>query len=441
MTPLEIGKILPEMFMAKQQMNIPSAINPGKAVEAALLKNQNDLAVTPGMRIAIGVGSRGIDRLSETIAALAAFLKEKGALPFVTPAMGSHGGAVAQGQIDVLAHRGVTPKTVGVPVEATMETVSLGHTDCGIPLFIDRLVHEADGYILVNRIKPHTNFIGPTESGILKMAAIGIGNQHGAEHYHRLSLVRPQYDIISTAGKEVIKRSGFLFGIGLVENQNHRLSHLDIGFKKTIEKQETALLKMARGLVPKLPVKELDLLIIDEMGKEISGQGIDPNVVGRDVIGYGATRPIPKISRIFIRDLTEKTNGSAVGIGQADFALQQAIDKIDMASTAVNCLTACAPEAARLPMSYETDEQVLSAALKCIRPCKVQDIKIAYIKNTMELEHVILSGGFKKEMKTRHAIEIVPGISKLEFDPKGMLISPFLSNRKIRDNELENMKN
>lgn len=411
--------------MVKQTMHIPAAINPAEAIEEALLTNEAALLIKPGMRIAIGVGSRGIDHLPETVRTVADYLKRKGAKPFVTSAMGSHGGATAKGQIDVLAHRGVTEKTVGVPVKATMDTVSIGNTDCGIPLFIDRLVHEADGYVLINRIKPHTNFVGPTESGILKMAAIGIGNQYGAEHYHRLSLVRPQYKIISTAGREVIKRSNFLFGVGLVENQNHRLCHLDIGFKDNMEKLETELLKKARRLVPLLPVGELDLLIIDEMGKEISGMGIDPNVVGRDVTCYGATRSSPKISRIFVRDLTDKTVGSAVGIGQADFTLKQAIDKIDMASTAVNCLTACAPEAAMLPLAYETDAQVLDAALKCIRPCRVSDIKMAYIKNTMELEHVFLSNIFKKELEKSRAIQTLPGISNLQFDTQGMLRSPF----------------
>lgn len=425
MTPPNIQEALPEMFMLKQTMDIPPAINPAKAIEEALLAHGKALLIKPGMRIAIGVGSRGIDQLPESVRTVAEYLKRKGAKPFVTSAMGSHGGATAKGQIDVLAYRGVTKNTVGVPVKATMDTVSIGNTDCGIPLFIDRLVHEANGYVLINRIKPHTNFVGPTESGILKMAAIGIGNQHGAEHYHRLSLVRPQYEIISTAGREVIKRSNFLFGVGLVENQSHRLCQLDVGFKDNMEKLETELLKKARSLVSLLPVGELDLLIIDEMGKEISGMGIDPNVVGRDVTCYGTTRSSPKISRIFVRDLTEKTNGSAVGIGQADFTLKQAIDKIDTAATAVNCLTACAPEAAMLPLAYETDAQVLGVALKCIRPCWVGDIKMAYIKNTLELEHVFLSKIFKKELEKSRTIQIVPGMSNLQFDSRGMLKSPF----------------
>jgi hypothetical protein len=247
-----------------------------------------------------------------------------------------------------------------------------------------------------------------------------------------LSLVRPQYEIISTAGREIIKRYNFLFGVGMVENQNHQLCHLDIGFKTNMEELEIELLKKARSLMPLLPVDELDLLIVDEMGKEISGLGIDPNVVGRDVVGYGTKRSSPQISRIFVRSLTDKTNGSAVGIGQADFALKQAIDKIDMAATAVNCLTACAPEAAKLPLVYETDAEVLAVALKCVRPCPVDDIRIAYIKNTMELEHVFVSKIFKNELEESRTVQIVPGISNLQFDPQGMLKSPFFSDHKIK---------
>lgn len=412
--------------MVKQTMNIPPVIDPVKAIEERLLEHDKAVPIKHGMQVAIGVGSRGIDQLPETIRTVAEYLKSKGAKPFVTSAMGSHGGATAEGQIEVLVDRGVTEETVGVPVKATMNTNSLGTTDCGIPLFIDRLVHEADAYVLINRIKPHTNFVGPTESGILKMAAIGIGNQQGAEHCHRLSLVRPQYEIISNAGREIIERSNFLFGIGLVENQNHRLCHLDIGLKHNMESLETELLIKARNLVPLLPVDELDFLIIDEMGKDISGEGIDPNVVGRDVISYGAKRPSPKISRIFVRDLTIKTHGSAVGIGQADFTLSQTIDKIDMIATAVNCLTACAPEAARLPLAYETDVQVLDVAIKCIRPCSTNEIKMAYIKNTLELEYVLLSRVFKKELENNRTIQIELEKVNLQFDPQGMLKSPFL---------------
>ncbi len=218
----------------------------------------------------------------------------------------------------------------------------MGEID-GIPLFMDRLAREADGIVLINRIKPHTNFVGPTESGLIKMIAIGLGSHIGAEHYHRLSVVRDQYKIISSAGRELLKRCRVLFGVGLVENQKHETAIVKMGRAEEIESMEVELLKKARACLATLPLKEIDLLIIDEMGKEISGEGIDPNVVGRDVCAYGAKRPWPRITRIFVRDLTEASEGSAIGIGQADFTTRRLVDKIDFPVTAINCLTSCAP--------------------------------------------------------------------------------------------------
>ena len=217
---------LPSMLKLRQHFDIPPAIDPAQALEREFAGIKDNLTLTRGARVAVGVGSRGISGLAEVVGQVVQCLRSVGAEPFILPAMGSHGGATAQGQIEVLGHRGVTEQSCGAPIRATMEVVSLGATDCGIPLFINRLAFEADGLVLINRIKPHTNFIGPTESGILKMLSIGLGNQAGAEYYHRLSLVRPQYEILSTAGREVMKRTRFLFGAALVENQNHQLCQL-----------------------------------------------------------------------------------------------------------------------------------------------------------------------------------------------------------------------
>jgi len=306
---------LPPMLKIRQLFDIPPAIEPVPALEREFAALKDGLSLPPGAKVAVGVGSRGISNLATVVAGVVRCLRSLGADPFIIPAMGSHGGATAQGQIEVLGHRGVTEETCGAPIRATMEVVSLGETSCGIPLFVNRLAHEADGLVLINRIKPHTNFIGPTESGILKMMSIGLGNQAGAEYYHRLSLVRPQYDILSTAGREAMGRSRFLFGVALVENQNHQLCKLRLAGPERMEQVETELMGLARAILPRLPMEQVDLLIVEEMGKEISGMGIDPNVVGRDVAAYGARREIPKIARIHVRRLSAHTAGSAVGIG------------------------------------------------------------------------------------------------------------------------------
>jgi hypothetical protein len=341
--------------------------------------------------------------------------------------MGSHGGATAQGQIEVLAERGITEQSAGAPIEASMETISLGTGGENIPLFLDRLAYEADGIVLINRVKPHTNFIGATESGVMKMLAIGLGNQKGAEHYHRLSLLRPQYEIISTAARTLLDRSKFLFGVALLENQHHQTCSLKMAGKQHIEQVEAGLLEQARVLLPGLPVEQVDLLIIDEMGKDISGEGIDPNVVGRDCCSYGARRDNPCVTRILVRDLTEATRGSALGIGQADFTLKRLVDKIDLEVTAINCLTACCPEAGRVPLTYDNDRQALAAALTTIRPSQPDEVGIVYIKNTLDLRRMMVSQAYAEQLE-RDPGQVVEAVGKsFEFDLEGMLKSPFAS--------------
>ena len=416
---------LPGMRMIQQVYEVPPPVSVGDEVDREWNAIKDTLDLAPGASIAVGVGSRGISNLAETVRAVVQKLKEAGYEPFMTPAMGSHGGATQEGQVAVLKHRGVTEEAVGAPVRATMDVVSMGEVD-GIPLFMDRLAQEADGIVPINRIKPHTNFIGACESGILKMMAIGFGNQVGAEHYHRLTLVKDQYSIIISAGRELLKRCKVLFGVALVENQRHQTVNIKMAGPKEMEAVETGLLKQARFLIPLLPMKEIDLLIIDEMGKEISGEGIDPNVVGRDVISYGAKREWPKITRIFVRDLTEATEGSAVGIGQADFTTQRLVDKIDFQSTAINCLTACAPEGAYVPMALETDREVLALAMMTLRPCTLEDVRIVHIRSTLELNSMLVSGGCLPQLEGRTDVEIGAEEKAVEFDGTGNLVSPFL---------------
>ena len=415
------------MLMIRQNFEVPPPLDIEAAMDAEWDRLTPTMSISPAARVAVGVGSRGINNLALVIRKVVDKLRQTGVKPFVTPAMGSHGGATAQGQIEVLAERGITEQSVGAPIEATMETVSLGDKCEDIPIFLDRLAYEADGIVLINRIKPHTNFIGTTESGVMKMLAIGLGNQKGAEHYHRLSLQRPQYEIISTAARTLLDRSKFLFGVALLENQHHQTCSLKMADKEHIEQVEAGLLKQARVLLPDLPVEQVDLLIIDEMGKDISGEGIDPNVVGRDCCSYGARRDTPCISRILVRDLTEATRGSALGIGQADFTLKRLVDKIDFEATAINCLTACCPEAGRVPLTYDNDRQALAAALTTIRPSQPDEVGIVYIKNTMDLRRMMVSQTYAEQL-ARDPVLVVETVGKrLEFDLEGMLKSPFAS--------------
>ena len=413
---------LPKMRMIRQRFDIPPAVDVLAEVDREWMAIKDHLDLPPGSSVAMAVGSRGISNLAAVVGAVAAKLKEAGYAPFVTPAMGSHGGATVEGQIEVLAARGITEESVGVPVRGTMDVVPMGEVD-GIPLFLDRLAHEADGIVLINRIKPHTNFIGPTESGIIKIMAIGLGNQMGAEHYHRLSVVRSQYEIISTAGKELLKKCRVLFGVGMVENQDHETAKVAMALSQDIEAVETELLKMARACLPTLPLKEIDFLIVDEMGKDISGEGIDPNVVGRDVLAYGVKRPWPKITRIFVRDLTEGSEGSAVGLSQADFTTQRLVDKIDFPATIINCVTACGPEGGMIPLTFPNDREAIGLALKTIRPCSVEELRLVHIKNTMELTTMMVSVGCLASLDKDQIGSVGEEDLELEFDSSGDLIS------------------
>jgi hypothetical protein len=234
-------------------------------------------------------------------------------------------------------------------------------------------------------------------------------------------VVRDQYEILSTAGRELIKRTNFLFGVGLVENQDHRTAFLKMAPAAGVEEMETALLKRSRECLPTLPLEEIDLLIVDWMGKDISGEGIDPNVVGRDVCAYGARRPSPMVTRIFVRDLTEASEGSAIGIGQADFTTQRLVDKMDFQVTAINCLTACCPEAGMIPLTYANDKEALAAALMSIRPYSIDDLKLVQIRSTLELSELLVSEGCLEDLDGREGVEVGSEWVELALDAEGNL--------------------
>lgn len=412
---------LPDMLLVRQKFRVPAPAAPDLAVDDALSVVQEDIDALSGLKVAIGVGSRGVDNIVPVTRRVVERFRSAGADVFVMPAMGSHGGATAEGQLEVLAHRGITEESIGCSIIADMETVHLGETDDGIPLFVSKTAYEADAICLINRVKSHTNFIGATESGILKMAAIGLGNQTGAEHYHRLSLIRDQYSIISSAGRDIISRMKRFIGVAMVENQKHQLCRIEAAVGAAIEPMETGMMTFARSLLPGLPMDDIDLLVVDEMGKNISGEGIDPNVVGRDCCSYGVRRDRPRITRIFVRDLSDASAGGALGIGQADFCLRRLVDKIDMPGTYVNCLTACCPEAARIPMTFDTDAEAITAALASVRPCSAEDIGMVRIKNTMELETLMVSEAYREEMEALDGVEIIGTADKPLLDGTGML--------------------
>jgi hypothetical protein len=412
---------LPAMRLIRQRYDLPPEVDVSAEVERQWIGITDEIYLAEGSVVAVAVGSRGISNLAAIVRGVVTKLKEAGAEPFITPAMGSHGGATDGGQIEVLKHRGITEDSVGAPIKATMEVINLGEVD-GVPLFIDRLAHDADGIVLINRIKPHTEFSGPTESGLIKMLGIGLGNHIGAEHYHRAAMTHGFYKIISTIGSALLNRLNILFGVALVENQEHRTAMLRMVPARQIVPIESQLLEKAREYMPKIPVNEIDLLIIDEMGKDISGAGIDPKVVGRAICSWADTEPWPKISRIFVRDLTEATEGHAAGLGMVDFTTERLVEKIDMQTTAVNALASCCPEEGKIPMNFPSDRQAIAAALMTIRPHTPEDLRIVHIKNTLELSSLSVSEGCLQGLAKNRKIDIGAESFVMKFDQAGNLI-------------------
>jgi len=416
---------LPAMFEVRQHFDVLPAVDVLTALEAEWPRAKAPLSgLAPGASIAVAVGSRGIADIAGLVRGIVERLTAAGFEPFIVPAMGSHGGATAEGQTELLAHLGVSEEAIGAPVRATMEVVSLGEVD-GIPLFLDRFAWEADGIVLVNRVKPHTDFVGPIESGLMKQLTIGLGKRAGAEHYHRLGVVRGMAEIVPTAARAVMDRANILFGVALVENEDHRTAVVQVVPPEELEETESGLLELARRHLPGLPLDDIDLLILDEMGKDISGRGLDPNVTGREIISWSARRERPRVLRIFVRGLSAGSHGNALGIGNADAVTLRLVDALDGAKTAVNGLTSCSPDDVRIPLVFASDRDAVFAMLTTIRPTTPEDVRVVYVRNTLDVERLWVSAGCLGHLPAPPAVVVDPAHRRLPFDAAGNLFSPF----------------
>jgi hypothetical protein len=418
--------VLPAMYEVHQQFDVLPEVDAREDLTAEWPRAAERLArLRPGASIAVAVGSRGITGIADIVRDVVARLRVAGCDPFIVPAMGSHGGATAEGQTGVLASLGVTEEVVGAPVHATMEVVSLGEAD-GIPLYLDRFAWEADGIVLVNRVKPHTDFVGHIESGLMKQLTIGLGKQAGAEHYHRLGVVRGMAETVPAAARAVMDRANVVFGVALVENEAHRPAVLRVVPPEELEETESGLLELARRHLPGLPLDDIDLLILDEMGKDISGRGLDPNVTGREIISWSARRERPRVLRIFVRGLSAASHGNALGIGNADAVTLRLVDSLDGAKTAVNGLTSCSPDDVRIPLVFACDRDAVFAMLTTIRPTTPDDVRVVYVRNTLDVERLWVSEGCLAHLPAPPAVVVDPAHRRLPFDAAGNLLSPFM---------------
>ncbi len=379
--------------------------------------------VKPGARVAIGVGSRGIHNIATIVRSVVRYWKDARIEPFLFPAMGSHGAASAAGQADVLAHYGITESGVGCPIVSQLEVVSLGKTADGIEAFMDRTAYESSGVMLVGRVKWHTDFAGKLESGLFKMMAIGLGKFAGAQRYHAYAYRLGLEHVIRSVGRQVLASGKILGGLAILEDAHHHTAKLDAVPVEEMELREEANLELVKSWMARLPT-DADILILDEIGKNISGAGMDSKVVNRGVNGEYNPWPGPRFERIFVRDLSELTYNSAVGMGMADVVTDRLVRRIAWEPTWINSLTANTPAAIRTPIHFPTDREAIERITPTVGKIDLQKVTYGWIRNTMELDRIALSENLRPEIEKNPAVEIESTI-EFEFDGQNNLISPF----------------
>ena len=397
---------LPSMLRVRQRFDAPQLDDPPGVLRRGVEALDLGARISPGNSVAVGCSSRGIAGYPALVRATVEALRGLGLEPFLVPAMGSHGAASAEGQVAVLARLGIDESSAGAPIRSSMDVVQIDTTEDGIPVLLDKYAAEADYIALVNRVKSHTDFTHSFESGLLKMLAIGLGKQEGAERYHREITASSYPAVISRVAERILATGRFLFGVGVVENARAETAELAVLDAEHLVEGESALLRRYKTLAARLPFEQIDLLVIDEIGKDISGAGFDPKVAVRaDAAAGSADSPAGGVKRIAVRDLTARTAGHAAGIGFADFTTRRLVAKIDYAALYANALTACVPEDARIPMTFENDRDMIEAALATIGPTPAERARVVRIRNTLALEEVEVSEAFSGELDTRPDLE------------------------------------
>lgn len=411
----------PKISLIRQVFEVTDVPDAKASVSDELERTGLLSTVKPGHKVLITAGSRGIESMLDVLKACVEAVKRIGGDPLIFPAMGSHGRGEPQGQVDVLKHLGITAAAVGAPIFSEMHMSQIGSVHGNCPVYVDQAAIDADHILLVNRIKDHTEYIGTTESGLLKLAVVGLGRQKGAENMHQLAVNITYQEAIHSISQVLFEELNVLGGIAILEDQTNRLRRIEAVPVGHILKREPALLDEARNYKPKLPVDELDVLLVDEIGKEISGAGLDTKVIGRIMNVYEKECEKPKITRIIVRDLSDITYGNAIGIGLADFTTRRAVDRIDFEALNLNCITAAAPEKARVPIALSTDKEALQAALRTIGMWTPENIKMAWISNTAALEWLAVSSGLIDVLKAQEGIEVVDSVFDFPFNPDGNL--------------------
>ena len=409
---------LPRVVKIRQKFKVTEIDDITKVLEQEFTRTSIGNSIRQGMRIAVAVGSRGLDQLPKLVRTTVEEIKKRGGVPFIVPAMGSHGGATADGQRQVLANLGVTEDSAGCPIISSMDVVEVGKISNGLPVHMDKNPYDADGIVIINRIKPHTAYHGPCESGLAKMLTIGLGKQKGAETCHAYSFKYMAGHVLEMAQVK-LATCKILFGIATVENAYDKISTLVAVPAADIIKVDQKLLLEAKVKMPQIMFDPIDVLVVDKIGKEISGDGMDPNITGRFPTPYATGGP--KVNKLVVLDLTKDTNGNACGIGVADYTTRKLIDKLDFEYTYANCITNTTPLPAKLPMIMANDREALLAAVKTCNARDMLKVRLVRIKDTLHLGDIIISESLLAEALVKPDIEICSDPVDMQFDDQGSL--------------------
>jgi hypothetical protein len=424
---------IPHVQLVRQTAPQPVVADVAGETRRLWLASKTAKRIKPGMKIAVACGSRGIQNIRVIAKATIDALKELGAKPFVVAAMGSHGGATSEGQRELLAGYGIDEANLGVPVVTDMDAVTIGTNSVGQPVWWDKNAMAADGVVTVSRVKPHTDFRGKFESGILKMLVIGLGKRHGADQVHSFG-PRGLQEMIPAAGKVIVEKTPFIGGLAILENANEQTAKLEVVDRDDLWDREPPLLEEAKNLLGRLPFKALDVLIIGECGKNYSGAGMDPNVVGRMLIEASPEVETndPKITRIGVLDVSPESHGNATGIGIADLTTNRALTGIDQGAFRMNNLTARSLWRSKLPIAFETDREVIESCLDTCWQPDIPNARFALIPNTLEVVDVWISPSLVAEAKAVPHLEFVGSPQPLPFDARGNILQEKLFPHSVR---------
>ncbi len=422
---------LPPLARVRQSIPQPQVKDIPGTIRRLIRESRLRERVPTGGSIAVGIGSRGIAGIAGMARAAVDTLKEMGYKPFIVAAMGTHGGATAAGQRALLAGYGVTEQAMGVTVKTDMDTVELGTNSVGLPIYFDRNAHQADGIVLINRVKPHTDFRGAHESGVLKMLVIGLGKREGASQVHKLGL-RGVKEVLPAVGRFLVENTRFALGLAVLENAHDVPAEIVPLEPETILQAEPGLLEKARGLMGRLPFDQIDVLIVGELGKNYSGAGMDPNVIGRVMVETQPDFEKPTVTRLAVLDVSDESHGNIVGVGFADLTTERLVSRLDPEPFRINVLTSCFLERARIPITLPTDRDVIEQALETCWRIDPAEARMVVIPNTLEVESMWVSLPLEEEVRANPHLTIETEYLPIPITASGTLDQEAMFPRSVR---------